>query len=444
MTCAMNVKKIIALSSIILIVSLILSIGHGFIIPVSAQKKQVTLSAIVAEPKERWDILFHSAQQKLREKHPDMDIKVDYRVLPYDATRTQILTTMAGRTPIDLISVDQIWLGEFAQGGFLSDLTDRAKSWGKEKDWYQTNWDGGKYNGKLYGIWAWTDIRATWYWKDLLSKAGVNPDSLKTWDGYIADAKLLNNALRSQGTQGMHLVGASHSPDMWYPYLWMQGGEIVKQKSGHPTKGTYWFPAYNSAAGIKALEFLKQQVDAGIKPQINHFWGQEFADKKFAVMLEGSWLLGAFPHEQWNNINQKIGMLPIFPVSNIGNKSATMIGGWILGIPETSQNKDLAWELLTTMVDPQVLTPMLQKEGYLPTQKPIGEGPYAATLNASIPYYKEMISMISIGHSRPSIPEYPQIADNIKEAIDKVYYGMKDPKQALNEAAAKSAKVLGW
>jgi multiple sugar transport system substrate-binding protein len=444
MTCAMNVKKIIALSSIILIVSLILSIGHGFIIPVSAQKKQVTLSAIVAEPKERWDILFHSAQQKLREKHPDMDIKVDYRVLPYDATRTQILTTMAGRTPIDLISVDQIWLGEFAQGGFLSDLTDRAKSWGKEKDWYQTNWDGGKYNGKLYGIWAWTDIRATWYWKDLLSKAGVNPDSLKTWDGYIADAKLLNNALRSQGTQGMHLVGASHSPDMWYPYLWMLGGEIVKQKSGHPTKGTYWFPAYNSAAGIKALEFLKQQVDAGIKPQINHFWGQEFADKKFAVMLEGSWLLGAFPHEQWNNINQKIGMLPIFPVSNIGNKSATMIGGWILGIPETSQNKDLAWELLTTMVDPQVLTPMLQKEGYLPTQKPIGEGPYAATLNASIPYYKEMISMISIGHSRPSIPEYPQIADNIKEAIDKVYYGMKDPKQALNEAAAKSAKVLGW
>lgn len=440
----MNVKKTITLSSIILIVSLILSIGHSFIIPISAQKKQVTLSAIVAEPKERWDILFNSAQQKLREKHPDMDIKVDYRVLPYDATRTQILTAMAGRTPIDLISVDQIWLGEFAQGGFLSDLTDRAKSWGKEKDWYQTNWDGGKYNGKLYGIWAWTDIRAMWYWKDLLSKAGVNPDSLKTWDGYIVDAKQLNNALKSQGIQGMHLVGASHSPDMWYPYLWMLGGEIVKQKSGHPSKGTYWFPAYNSAAGIKALEFLKQQVDAGIKPQINHFWGQEFADKKFAVMLEGSWLLSTFPHEQWNNINQKIGMLPMFPVPNIGNKSATMIGGWILGIPETSQNKDIAWELLTTMVDPQVLTPMLQKEGYLPTQKPIGEGPYAATLNASIPYYKEMISMIPIGHSRPNIAEYPQIADNIKEAIDKVYYGIKDPKQALNEAAAKSAKVLGW
>jgi multiple sugar transport system substrate-binding protein len=440
----MNVKKTITFSSIILVVSLILSIAHGFITPISAQKKQVTLTAIVAEPKERWDILVNSAQQKLREKHPDIDIKVDYRVLPYDATRTQILTAMAGRTPIDLVSVDQTWLGEFAQGGFLSDLTDRAKTWGKEKDWYQTNWDGGKYNGKSYGVWAWTDIRAMWYWKDLLDKAGINPDSLKTWNGYIAGAKQLNNALRGQGIQGMHLVGASHSPDMWYPYLWMLGGEILKQKNGHPTKGTYWFPEYNSAAGIKALEFLKQQVGSGIRPQINHFWGQEFADKKFAVMLEGSWLLGVFPHEQWATLNQKIGMLPMFPVPKIGDKSATMIGGWILGIPETSQNKDLAWELLTTLVDPQVLTPMLQKEGYLPTQKPIGEGHYAAILNASIPYYREMISMIPIGHSRPNIPEYPQISDNIKQAIDEVYYGMKDPKQALDEAAAKSAKVLGW
>ena len=440
----MNVKKIIAFTSIIIAISLILSIGYGFINPISAQKKQVTLTAIVAEPKDRWDILFKSAQQKLNEKHPDMDIKVDYRVLPYDATRTQILTAMAGRTPIDLVSLDQIWLGEFAQGGFLSDLSDRAKSWGREKDWYQTNWDGGKYNGKLYGIWAWTDIRAMWYWKDLLGKGGINPDSLKTWNGYIADAKQLNNVLRDQGIQGMHLVGASQSPDMWYPYLWMQGGDILKQKNGHPTKGTYWFPAFNSTAGIKALGFLKQQVDAGIKPQINHFWGQEFADRKFAVMLEGSWLLGTFPHEQWATLNQKIGMLPMFPVQNMGSKSATMMGGWILGIPETSQNKDLAWELVTTMVDPQVLTPMLQKEGYLPTQKPIGEGPYAANLTSTIPYYKEMISMIPIGHGRPNIPEYPQIADNIKQAIDQVYYGMKDPKQALDEAAAKSAKVLGW
>ena len=431
--------------SVVLAILLSLSLVQAlFTTPAEAQRQQVTLTAIVAEPKERWDILFDNALQRLRQNHPDMDIQIDYRVLPYDATRTQILTAMVGRTPIDLISVDQIWLGEFAEGGFLTDLTERANSWGRENDWYKTNWDGGKYNDKIYGIWAWTDIRAMWYWKDLLNQAGVDPNSLKTWSGYIADVKPLNDALNSQGIQGMHLVGADHSPDMWYPYLWMLGGEILEQKSGHPTNGTYWFPAYNSTQGVEALEFIKQEIDAGIKPQTNHFWGQEFADKKFAVMLEGSWLLGTFPREQWSNLTQTVGMTPMFPVPNENNKTATMMGGWILSIPETSTNKDLSWELLTIMLEPEVLSPMLQQEGYLPTQKPIGEGPFAAQLNTTIPYYEEMISMIPIGHSRPNIPEYPQIADNIKQAIDEVYFGVKDPRRALDDAALKSAKVLGW
>jgi multiple sugar transport system substrate-binding protein len=46
--------------------------------------------------------------------------------------------------------------------------------------------------------------------------------------------------------------------------------------------------------------------------------------------------------------------------------------------------------------------------------------------------------------TRPSIPEYPQIADHIRQAIDQVYYGLEEPKEALDEAALKSAIALGW
>jgi multiple sugar transport system substrate-binding protein len=62
----------------------------------------------------------------------------------------------------------------------------------------------------------------------------------------------------------------------------------------------------------------------------------------------------------------------------------------------------------------------------------------------SFPYYDEMISMIPFGQGRPNIPEYSQIAVQIKEALDDVYYGLKDPKQALDDAAEASAEVLGW
>jgi multiple sugar transport system substrate-binding protein len=406
--------------------------------------EKVTLTAVLAEPKGRWDMLLEGALQELRNRHPDKDIQIDYRVLPYDGTRNQILTAMAGRTAIDLISVDAIWLGEFAEGGYLTDLTNSSSEWGRSSDWYKENWEGGMYNNRVYGIWAWTDVRALWYWKDMLAEANVNPESLKTWEGYISSSEKLNAVLREKGIQSMHLVGASHSPDMWYPYLWMLGGDILEQREGHPSKGSYWYPAYNSEEGVRALGFLQQQVNAGIKPQPSHFWGEEFADRKFAVMPEGSWLLGTFPREQWPDIEQQVGMIPMFPVPQEGMPNATMMGGWVLSIPETSQNKDLAWELLTIMVEPETLTPMLEEFGYLPTQKPIGEGSYAAQLRSSIPYYDEMISMLEIGHGRPNIPEYPQIAEHIRQAIEEVYLGVKEPGQALNDAAAKSAKALGW
>jgi multiple sugar transport system substrate-binding protein len=96
------------------------------------------------------------------------------------------------------------------------------------------------------------------------------------------------------------------------------------------------------------------------------------------------------------------------------------------------------------MLEPKILSSMLAEYGYLSTQIPIGEGPYSEELRKSIPYYDQLISLVQFGHARPNIAEYPQIADHIREAIDNVYSGAKESRQALDNAAAKSAKALGW
>jgi multiple sugar transport system substrate-binding protein len=353
---------------------------------------------------------------------------------------------MSNQTPVDILDVDQIWLGEFVQKGFLTDLTNRVQIWGRGSDWYPASWAAGIYNHKVYGINPYVSARGMWYWKDLLNKSGVDPNSLKTWDGYIASAKKLNAVLRPQGIEGVHLVGASHSPDIeFYPYLWMLGGEILRQKSGHPTKGTYWFPAFNGTEGVKALGFIKAQIDAGIKPQRQHFWGKEFLDRKFAVMLEA---LQNHVHlnttKQKQAFEEKVGFFPMFPVPNLSYRSATLLGGSEFSIAQTSKNKDLAWELITLILEPKIMVPFHIKYAPLPTQISIGNGPYAASLNQTIPYYNQLISMLSIARLRPNIPEYPQIADTIRQAIEQIYNGTREPKQALDEAAIKSAKVLGW
>ena len=413
-------------------------------------KENVTITALFNQmgKADMVKVLLNESISKLRSNHPDLGINLKYielHDLPHAATKDQMLKAVTNGTAIDIISLDQIWLGEFAEKGLLTDLTNYTEKWGRAPQWYQSNLAGGVYKGKMYGIWYETDIRGLWYWKDLLIRANIDPEMLKTWEGYIAAAKKLNTVLRPQGIEGVHLTGASHSPDLWYPYLWMLGGDIIKLKSGHPTKGTNWFPAYNSSAGVKAMEFIKAQIDAGIKPQKKHLFGDEFANRKFAVMIEGSWMPNT-----WSNLTRQeldnIGFIPMFPVADNNTNTSTLMGGWEISIPVTSSHKNIAWETIELMLEPEILSPWLAKQGFLPTQKTLGQdtNSYADHLRKSIPFYNDMISMIPTGKGRPNLPEYQSIAEHIRQALDEVFYGTKEPKQALDDAAVKSAKVLGW
>src|SRR5215204_4291556 len=413
-----------------------------------ADKTNVTLrGTFIRIPDEKgignWRLLLQPALDELNRRHPDMNIQIEY-IDPGNEPRNFMLDRLSNGDPIDIISIDQQWLADFAERGLLKNLTADFEQWGRMSDLYEGNLDGCVYNNTLYGLWLWTDVRGIWYWKDMLQEAGVDPESLKTWDGYISAAVRLKDFFGDRVVQGVHLIGAPHARDLWYPYLWMLGGEILELREGHPTKGVYWFPSYNSSQGVKAMEFLKRQVDAGIKPQKEHGWGLEFANRTFPVMIEGSWMLSAFPRESWPTLEQEVGFIPMFPVPNGTTQTSTMMGGWELAIPSTSQHSDLAWELITIMAEPQILGPFLRDMGFLPTQHTLGEGPSSQPLKESIPYFEEMISMIPYGQGRQNPAEYPQIAEHIHEAIQQVYNGSASPEDALDMAAAKSAASLGW
>jgi multiple sugar transport system substrate-binding protein len=408
-------------------------------------KTNVTLRGLFTDLGDpgRWNQLLQPALDELNRRHPDMNIELEYTDFPYNVTRNIILDRLSDGNSVDVISVDQFWLGEFAEKGLLRNITDEFEEWSKTSELYEANLDGTIYNNTVYALWLWTDIRGMWYWKDMLQEAGIDPESLKTWDGYISAAVKLNDHFGDRVTQGVHLWTAQYGADMWYPYLWMLGGEILELREGHPTKGVYWFPSYNSSEGVRAMEFLKRQVDAGIQPQERQF-DRAFVNRNFSVMLAGSWMPGEFPRESWPTLDQEVGFIPMFPVPNQTTRTSTMMGGWELAIPSTSQNSDLSWELITIMATPEVLSPFLQEYGYLPTQQVLGDGPASEPLKESIPYFEEMISMIPYGRSRPNIPEYPEIAEHIHQAIQQVYNGSASPEDALNIAAAKSADSLGW
>jgi multiple sugar transport system substrate-binding protein len=416
----------------------------------SGDERAVTLNGLLTDlgEKGRWKSLLDKGLEKLRQKYPEKNIVLEYQELPTNNTREEFLQLMSNKSAIDFVSVDQIWLGEFASKGLLSNLTTYVDDWARASNWYQQHWDGGTYNGTVYGIWTWTDVRGLWYWKDLLQQSQIDADDLKTWKGYVGSAQKLNQELKPAGINGTVLFDTYYSQDLWFPYLWMLGGDILQLRDGHPTKGTYWFPKYNSTEGIQALGFIKDQIDAGIKPDNLPASDKiEFAQKRIAMILGGSWIPGYFGDQKRADFENKIGFIPLFPVPSPDNQSSTLMGGWELAIPITSNHKTLAWEFIKTILEPEILGPWIQEYGYLPTQIPLGQGLILNQSASELPYYDTLISMIPFGNIRPSISEYPIIAGHINEAIDRVYYSNATSPSVntiLNEAAVKSAHALGW
>jgi multiple sugar transport system substrate-binding protein len=82
----------------------------------------------LAEPRDRWDILVPDALKVLQERHHNVDININFTVLPDNVSRGRMQDTLDNNFPVDLISVDQIWLADFAKNGLLSDLTNRTEN----------------------------------------------------------------------------------------------------------------------------------------------------------------------------------------------------------------------------------------------------------------------------------------------------------------------------
>jgi ABC-type glycerol-3-phosphate transport system substrate-binding protein len=120
-----------------------------------SKQQEVILTVMVddqGDPPRLLKMLLEPALQDLQVKYPDLDIKLDYRPIPYLDLHSRFLQATANKTSIDIMTVDYIWLGEFVEKGLLTDITNYTKDWGRASDWYQANWDGGSYNDTIYGI----------------------------------------------------------------------------------------------------------------------------------------------------------------------------------------------------------------------------------------------------------------------------------------------------
>lgn len=371
-------------------------------------------------------------------------VQLEIHDFPYNELRSKLETTLLTGDPSvapDIVMIDSIWLGELVTGGYLADLTQSVAK--VAEDWYPAFRNGSQWppeSGKYYGLWYDTDVRVTFYWPDLLQKAGVNPGDLLYQDTYISACTKLKAALKNDGIGGCWLdMAGSWAPDFeFFPYLWQEGGEILEKKDGK------YVPAFQSEAGVRALQFLVDRVKAGIDPQTQTFWGNDFAQKKWAVYPHGNWAASEsrFPNTTANQRQQKISALPL-PVSEPGKVPVTLAGGWIMSIPAVLQNKAPDRFAQATKVMAAFLRADVMTDYYGALARvPVRAGVDRKVLSEKIEFFDFYSKMASVARVRPAIPQWSQVSDAIFQAMGAAVFKGVDPKVALQNAADQVRQIL--
>lgn len=329
------------------------------------------------------------AVDRFMEENPG--IKVEVTTVPYPEYQQRLLTAVQGGNAPDVSTLDQIWVGAFAQAGAVADLSDRAAASGIERaSFFPGAWDSASFNDGLYGVPFNVDVwQFSFYNKELLDEANVSPDDLKTFDGLKAAAEKLTK----DGKFGVGLFGhrGEDTVVVVNSFIFSNGGHVLDDDGAC---------ALDEPPAVEALEFLQDLAQFAPSGILNASSG----DMR-ELFLNGSLAIEFWPAlEQPTLQTSKIDWGFVNGTAGDTGKAVGTFGGWNLAVYESSEHKDAAWKFIEFMVREDV-------NGDVVDLIPANVASAEAFLNENRVGSDTIMEHLGNAKPRPLSPRYLEIAD---------------------------------
>ncbi|MFC4587135.1 extracellular solute-binding protein [Sphaerisporangium corydalis] len=360
--------------------------------------------------------------------------------------KTKIALDLKSHAGADVIDLDGIWVGEFAQAGYIKPLDQTAgPEAGQWEGWSQIPpavQSLGVFDGKKYGLPQGTDGRVLFYNKTLFAKAGL-PASWqpKSWQEILDAGAALKKAgvpVPLQINAGT-AMGEATAMQGALPLLVGTGSEIFS--------GGKWTGASQAVKDV--LGFYRQVYTTGLgdprlqqeaKGRDKSF--QEFADGKIGVLAEGDYF--------WRSVVEpKAGVAPMpdrdkavgyalipsrRPGAGVrGQDFVSMSGGAVRVLNPNSPNAKLAWQLLSFMHSAEATKAGLAGEARITSRTDVNEEVLAS--DPMLGFVSEKV--LPITSYRPGLAVYPQVSVALQEATADIVSG-----KSVEEAAASYERKL--
>ncbi|MEG6572111.1 extracellular solute-binding protein [[Clostridium] cellulosi] len=304
--------------------------------------------------KQFWD----DAIETWNKNHSDKKLSLKTDVYPYDELHNKLLIALqSGIGAPDIADIEINKFANFVQGSNpalveLNDIVEPVKD-----NLIMGRLDNYAKDGKYYGIDYHVGAEVMYYNKEILDKAGVNADDIKTWDDYIAAGK---KVVAATGKPMTTIETTEHWS--YYPLIVMQGSDLFD------TNGK---AVMDNEVNIKTLQMLKDMLYKD-KIAVVAPGGFHHSEEYWAWMNKGNaasiwmplWYMGRFV-QYMPDLKGKIIIRPM-PVFPDGKKSAGM-GGTASVITKQCKNIEVVKQFMAEA--------KLSKEGSIKTWTVLGFDP---------------------------------------------------------------------
>ncbi len=357
---------------------------------------------------------------------------LDVQFMQWGAAKDRFTTAIAGQTTPDVAEIGTTWVGEFGDTGALVDLAPRVQQAGLSDRLLPGLVEAGTLDGSLYGLPWYAGVRSIVYRTDVFAELGLQPPT--TWDELVAVGQRIKEARPDM----LPLPIAGDNEFVVYPFLWGTGGQIATQNGDASTSGV---DSPQSRAGIRFYADLA--TAHGFSTPAAATWREtdvrdSFTKGQSAMMFSGSWtpkaILEAAP-----DLQGKIGAFPI--PGPTGGLAPSVVGGSVLSIFETSDEQDLAWQLVEMMGAGEFSTKWAQESSYFPGTTAELDQAVQSPDPLVAPFAQQMLES---GRSVPVTPTFGQIQGKktIAAMMRSILTGEATVEQATSTAAAEMNEIF--
>jgi multiple sugar transport system substrate-binding protein len=342
--------------------------------------------------------------------------EVEPEFLPTDASqqREQLVRRLGAEdSSIDVIGMDVIWTGEFANAGWVEEWTGPLRKQVTERV-FPNVIETASFEGRLYAAPFNTNTQLLWYRKDLMRQPP------RTWDEMIEAAERLG-----PDNSGTIQVQANR-----YEGFTVWANALIESAGTQLLSGPEQVESQEGPT-VRALEVMGRLANSSAAPpglstsdEDSARLGFEAGDSAFMTNYTFAY---ASAQSEAPEIGRVMGFAR-FPRVDAGRPSKPPLGGFNLAVSAFSENKDVAFEAAACLAGRDSQLTAVELDGLPPSRSDL----YANRIvtNAYPGFAALVKSSIEGSGPRPTTPAYQDVTLAVQRTLhppDKI-----DPEDATS------------